>query len=92
MHLSTTNAELAEKVNSIRLKRQEEEPAVQKLKEANSVQTSELRELKRQQTNLTNEIESRKKEKTELTDKIVNYLLVLLTIVASNVCKLTLSV
>ncbi|TPX50490.1 hypothetical protein SeLEV6574_g00865 [Synchytrium endobioticum] len=72
MHLSTRNAELAEKVNSIRLKRQEEESAVLRLKEANGVLTGELRELKRQQTALTNEIEARKKEKAELVDKMTN--------------------
>ncbi|TPX33898.1 hypothetical protein SmJEL517_g03319 [Synchytrium microbalum] len=72
MQLQTANAELAERVNSIRLKRAEEEPAVQKLKEANSVLLGELRELKRQQTTLTNEMESRKKEKTEMTDTMTN--------------------
>ncbi|KAJ3306519.1 kinetochore-associated Ndc80 complex subunit nuf2, partial [Blyttiomyces sp. JEL0837] len=70
--LEERNRELADQVNTIRLKRAEEEPEYQKRKEINHGLTTELRELKRIQTSLTSEIDALKKQKTELTDKLAN--------------------
>ncbi|KAJ3092285.1 kinetochore-associated Ndc80 complex subunit nuf2 [Quaeritorhiza haematococci] len=70
--LEQQNQDLAEKVNSIRLRQAEQEPMAQKLREVNMSLTNDLRELKKQQTTLTSEIDNLKKQKNELNDKLAN--------------------
>ncbi|KAJ3357135.1 kinetochore-associated Ndc80 complex subunit nuf2 [Entophlyctis luteolus] len=62
--------EVAERVNTMRLQRAEEEPAYQRVRERNLAFTAELRELKRIQTAMTSDIENLKKSKNETIEKL----------------------
>ncbi|KAI8848697.1 Nuf2 family-domain-containing protein [Chytridium lagenaria] len=66
------NQDLADKVNSLKLQRAEEEPAYQRCRERNQHLTAELRDLKRVQMAMTEEIDSLKKSKADITDKLNN--------------------
>ncbi|KAJ3216175.1 kinetochore-associated Ndc80 complex subunit nuf2 [Dinochytrium kinnereticum] len=66
------NQDLADKVNSLKLQRAEEEPAFQRFRERNQALTAELRDLKRVQMSMTEEIDALKKSKSEVTDKLNN--------------------
>ena len=68
---------LAEKVNSIRLSRAEQEPQVKEVKEKNTILKQQLRELKKTQETITGEVENLKKEKAEFQERIVKILLIL---------------
>ncbi|ORY30450.1 Nuf2-domain-containing protein [Rhizoclosmatium globosum] len=71
-HLQEKNQEIAERVNTMRLQRAEEEPAYQRVRERNLALTAELRELKRIQTAMTGDIENLKKHKNETIEKMNN--------------------
>ncbi|KAJ3195182.1 kinetochore-associated Ndc80 complex subunit nuf2 [Irineochytrium annulatum] len=64
--------DIADRVNTIRLNRAEQEPLFQKRREDNIRLTSELRELKRIQTALASDIDSLKKTKNESSEKLSN--------------------
>jgi kinetochore protein Nuf2 len=70
--LTEKNSILAEKVNSIRLHRAEQEPQVQELRALNSTLASDLKELRRLQQAISSDIEQFKKEKLDLDDKLVS--------------------
>ncbi|KAJ1562434.1 hypothetical protein HK096_009889 [Nowakowskiella sp. JEL0078] len=63
--------ELADQVNSIKLKLAEQEPELHRIRESNSSLTNDLRELKKVQTSIVSEIDSLKKEKTNLEENLV---------------------
>ncbi|KAJ3200020.1 kinetochore-associated Ndc80 complex subunit nuf2 [Entophlyctis luteolus] len=65
--------EVAERVNTMRLQRAEEEPAYQRVRERNLAFTAELRELKRIQTAMTSDIENLKKSKNETIEKLARF-------------------
>ncbi|KAI9341878.1 Nuf2 family-domain-containing protein [Obelidium mucronatum] len=70
--LQEKNQEIAERVNTMRLQRAEEEPSYQRMREKNLALTAELRELKRIQTAMTSDIENLKKHKNDSIEKMNN--------------------
>ncbi|KAJ3138177.1 kinetochore-associated Ndc80 complex subunit nuf2 [Physocladia obscura] len=71
-YLLEKNNDIAERVNTMRLQRAEQEPAYQRVREKNLALTAELRELKRIQTAMTADIENLKKIKSETIEKMNN--------------------
>ncbi|KAJ3016259.1 kinetochore-associated Ndc80 complex subunit nuf2 [Thoreauomyces humboldtii] len=68
--LDVENRDLSEKVNSLRLKRAEQEPEIQALRNTNSALTADLRELQKQQAALTSGVDSLKREKNDLSESL----------------------
>ncbi|KAJ3111653.1 kinetochore-associated Ndc80 complex subunit nuf2 [Phlyctochytrium bullatum] len=70
-HCTQKSVELAEKVNTMKLRRAEEEPALLVQREKSQQLTAILRDLKRSQLTLTEEIDMLKKTKSEISEKLV---------------------
>ncbi len=70
--LSYQNNELIERVESLRIRRVDEEPLVVKAKAVNESLTNDLYELKRIEGQTTNEYDHLKSEKADLTERLHN--------------------
>ncbi|KAJ3379859.1 kinetochore-associated Ndc80 complex subunit nuf2 [Lobulomyces angularis] len=70
--LEDRNLQLAEKVNTLALKREEQKPAVEKLQKLNSALATDLIELQKIQKNLTTEVENLRNTKVDLEAKLTN--------------------
>ncbi|GAO46849.1 Nuf2-domain-containing protein [Saitoella complicata NRRL Y-17804] len=64
--------EMKTRLEALKKQRDEEEPLVQKAREANIALTNDLKELKKQETALTKDNDILRREKAELTEKMTN--------------------
>ncbi|KAL5039830.1 kinetochore-associated Ndc80 complex subunit nuf2, variant 2 [Batrachochytrium dendrobatidis] len=70
--LERRNAELAETVNQIKMKRAQDQPQVDGIRAINTSLAADLRELKKTQVTLASKIDHLKKEKNACTEKQTN--------------------